>query len=103
MHNLCDRNAAFLSFGPFYFVAFFYFPLAQDREIEPGAFALEKPFQDVATIKSDPKFVARHPRLRDHELGGANAKAIAYSCLILQNPFGREVLAEGSHGQLDSG
>ena len=69
VYNLGDGDTGFLFCDEVDFVPLPDLSFSQHREVKPGAFASEETFHDVAATKSDPKLVARHPRLRDDELG----------------------------------
>ena len=45
-----------------------YFAFANHGEVKAAAFARKKMFHHVLAIKSNPKFEARYPRLRHHEV-----------------------------------
>jgi hypothetical protein len=68
-HNVRDRDSAFLPVGEFNRIALLHFSLAHYGDVEPGAFALKETVHHVTAVKSNTKFVARHSRLRHHELG----------------------------------
>lgn len=69
VHNLGDGDAGFLFLDKVDRIARADFSFAQHRQVKSGPFALQETFDDIGTIESDPKLVARHSRLRDYELG----------------------------------
>jgi hypothetical protein len=54
----------------------------------------DKSLDDIVATKFQAKLEAWHSRLGDDELSGADAKPVANLHGILQQAFGREILAE---------
>ncbi len=77
--------------------------LALDRQVVPRPAALEEPSDERVVPEADPELVAGQPRLRDDELGGADAEPVADGELPLERqPLDGEVLAEHAPRQRPS-
>src|SRR5215472_17281823 len=76
------------------------FPL--DREVESAASAAQKALQDVVAPKLHCQLMAGNSRLPYHDHRRPDLQAVTNVKIPLQQPFGREVLAEHSVGKLRS-
>ena len=102
-HDVGDRNAAVLlragRLEPFDGVARRNRSFLFNREVEATAAAGLETLDDLRPAKADAELEARHARLRDPKLRGADAEPAADGSGVFQQALNREILAKGASGQ----
>src|SRR6266480_7001975 len=72
-------------------------------QIKAGPAAPQKALYHVRPAEADAELEARHAGLRHHELGGTDPESIPDVNGILDDTLRREILAEGSPGEVHAG
>ena len=95
------RHTPSVASGDFETIAGRDLTLAHDRKVETGSAALKESLDHVVPAEPDSQLEAWHAWLRHHELDRADADAIAYGDVRLENAGCRQVFAERCPGQRD--
>src|SRR5262245_36295026 len=74
----------------------------KDSKIETTPPAAQKALHHVRPAEANTKLEARHSRLRNHELGGPDPKAVPDANRAFQQAFRREVLAKRPPGEIEA-